>query len=116
MAITDEALWQMEERLWTAPVADCEDDIGDDCLMVLPQEGVMTRDFAVAAMRGAPRWDAVDIGERHVARAGKDVAVLGYRATGTRTGSPEYLAYCSSTYRGADDGWKLVQHQQTKAA
>ena len=115
MAITDEALWQAEARLWTAPVADCEEDIAAGCLMAFPDAGVMTRDFAVAGMRAAERWDGVDMTERKVARPGKTLAVLGYRAEARRGNEDPYAAWCTSTWRGADDGWQLVQHQQTKA-
>ncbi|RJY08536.1 DUF4440 domain-containing protein [Aurantiacibacter aquimixticola] len=115
MAITDEALWEMEERLWTAPVDDCAAIIAEDALLVFPEAGVLDRDFAVAGMRSAPRWDAVEMTERHVSRPGKTNTVLAYRARGVRGADEPYQAYCSSTWRGADEGWTLIQHQQTKA-
>ena len=115
MAITDEALWDMEERLWTAPVDDAAAHISPDCLMVFPEAGVLDRDFAVAGMRAASRWDGVAITDRRVTRPGKTAAVLAYRAKAVRGDEHPYEAFCSSTWRGADDGWTLIQHQQTKA-
>lgn len=113
MAITDDALWDMEERFWTAPVDDVETDIAPECRMIFAEMGILDRDFALAGMRKGPRWDSVDMAERHIARSGKQVAVLTYRATAQRSDADPREAYCSSTYRGADDGWKMIQHQQT---
>lgn len=54
--------------------------------------------------------------EAHVARPADDLLVLAYKAEGKRDGAAPYNAYCTSTYRRADDGrWRLVQHQQTPA-
>jgi|SRR5690625_3715892 len=39
--------------------------------------------------------------------------VLGYRAKAWRENGPPYRVLCTSTYRADDDGWKLVQHQQS---
>ncbi|RPF70341.1 DUF4440 domain-containing protein [Aurantiacibacter spongiae] len=115
MAITDEALWDMEKRLWTAPVDECEDSVADECLMVFGQAGILDRDFALAGMRAAPRWASLEMLDRKLARPGKTVAVLAYRACASREGAANHDVLCTSTYRGADDGWKLVQHQQTGA-
>ena len=113
MAITDEALWEMEERFWTAPVEDVLPLIAPECRMVFAQTGALDRDFAVAGMRNAPRWQTVETSERHVERSGKDVAVLTYKATARRAEGEPTNVYCSSTYRGADAGWMMIQHQQT---
>ena len=115
MAITDEALWEREERLWTAPINDCAAMIAPEALLVFGETGVLDRDFAVAGMRAAPRWDAVAFSDRRLTRPGKMSAVLGYRAKAVRGDEEPFEAYCSSTWRGADDGWMLIQHQQTKA-
>ena len=115
MAITDEALWDMEERLWTGSVDECAALFDEDCLMVFGETGILERDFALAAMRAAPRWASVLMSEKTIARPGKTTAVLAYRARAARDGAEPYNAYCSSTWRGADQGWKMIQHQQTKA-
>ena len=115
MAITDEALWDMEERLWTAPVDTVAAHVSPDCLMVFPETGVLDRDFAIAGMRASPRWDGVAITDRAITRPGKTTAVLAYRAKAVRGEETPNESLCSSTWRGADDGWMLIQHQQTKA-
>jgi hypothetical protein len=40
-------------------------------------------------------------------------AALVYTAYARRAGQDEYVAAMTSVYRHADDGWKLVIHQQT---
>ena len=113
MAISDEALWNMEERFWTAPVDEIADLIAPECRMVFGDAGILDRDFAIAGMRKGGRWQSVDITDRNVARSGKQVAVLTYRADAERADADPAHVYCSSTYRGADDGWTMIQHQQT---
>ena len=113
MAITDDALWDMEERFWTAPIDEVAPLVAPECRMVFADTGALDRDFALADMRKGARWDAVDMTERHVARSGKQVAVLTYRARAAHAEAGPHEFYCSSTYRGADEGWQLIQHQQT---
>lgn len=113
MAITDENLWLAEERFWTGGVEAFDDQVAEECLIVLDRGGVLTRDFARAATAANGGWSAVNITGRHTARIGRTNVVLGYRAKAQQPGAAPYHALCSSTYRGGDDGWKLIQHQQT---
>ena len=53
--------------------------------------------------------------ETHAAPPSEDLLVLAYKVRGRRDGAAPYDAYCTSTYRKADDRWRLVQHQQTPA-
>ncbi|QNM83567.1 DUF4440 domain-containing protein [Sphingomonas sabuli] len=113
MAITDENLWHGEERLWLEGSSAYGELVDDDCLMLFGETGILDRDRAMISLMSGPRWTAVDMQERHVTRPGREAVVLAYRAEAQRDGGDPYRAYCSSTYRGGDEGWKLIQHQQT---
>lgn len=113
MAITDDNLWVAERRLWTEGAESYDELVAADCLMVFPGTGMLGRGGAMAAQRGQSPWTTVDMADMTVARFGKDVAVLAYRASATRENGETFSCHCTSTYRGADAGWHLIQHQQT---
>lgn len=110
----DDDAWAMEERMWTGSAAALAGALDPACLMVFPAPaGILDATAAVAALDSAPRWRDVVLSERRIGRPADDLLVLAYRAVGARDGAAPYHARCSSTYRRADEGWRLVQHQQT---
>jgi hypothetical protein len=112
--MNDDELWSVEEKLWTNGADQYERTLDAQCVMAFPAPaGIMLGRKIVESLEGAPRWTSVTMGERHLVRPMPDVTILAYRARGTRDGAPAYEAYCTSTYRRASDGWRLVQHQQT---
>jgi hypothetical protein len=109
-------VWDLEERFWLAGIDHFQAEMHPDCIMAFAAPvGILTGPSIVASLQGAPRWSSVDLGERHVLRPMPDTVVVAYHARATRDGSPAYSAYCTSTYIRAQDGWRLVQHQQTPA-
>ena len=114
MAIADDTLWQIERRLWLEGAGAFEELIAQECLMVFAQ-GVMDRNMAKSGIEQAPRWDTIAMSSQHIARPGRNLVVLGYRADARRTGEAPYQAFCSSTYHDDHGDWRLVQHQQTVA-
>jgi len=114
MTTNDAELWSLEEQFWTGGEAHYERVLDPHCVMAFPAPaGILAGARIVDGLKGAPRWASVTMTERHVAHPAPDVSVLAYRARGQRAGAPAYEAYCSSTYRRAPGGWRLVQHQQT---
>ena len=106
----------LEERFWLAGIDHFQAGMLPDCIVAFPGPvGILTGPSIVAGLEGAPRWSSVDIGERQVLRPMPDTVVVAYHARATRDGSPAYSAYCTSTYVRAQDGWRLVLHQQTPA-
>ena len=82
--------------------------------MAFPAPAGIVRGPGIArSLAGAPRPSSVAMAETHVGRPAPDLLVLAYKARGLRDGAAPYEAYCTSTYRGAGDRWRLVQHQQT---
>lgn len=77
--------------------------------------GILKGEAILEGLKGAPRWEAVEMEERTALKVG-DTLVLAYRATGRRKGSAPYVALCSSTYVFQDQAWKLISHQQTPVA
>lgn len=112
MAVTDEAVWGFEERLWTEGGAVYPELVSPDAVVATPGM-LMTGKEATEAMRGNPGWKCVTMGDRRLARSGRDVIVISYRAHGVRPDSSTYDALCTSTYHASGDDWQLLQHSQT---
>lgn len=110
----DAAVWAQEERFWTAGEDHYAGVLDPDCLMAFPAPaGLMAGAEIAPSLAAAPRWASVEMTERRIARPGTGLLVLGYRALGRRDGAAPYEAYCTSCYRDAGGGWRLIQHQQT---
>ena len=98
-----EKLWNNERRLWLEGVS-----VYHELLPV----GIMQGDTIAESLQGVPRWTDVQMTEQSTS-AGDDTVVLAYRAEGHRENSDPYFAYCSSTYVRQENGWRIIQHQQT---
>jgi len=110
----DETVWIIEKRLWTEGASAWRESLDPLALMVLPEPaGIMRASAARASVEDAPRWAQVEMSERTLVRPTHDLIVIAYRARGRREDGSSYEALCGSTYRLADDRWRMVQHQQT---
>ncbi len=110
----DDRVWAFEESLWTGDADHYRDLIDEACVMVVPQPPyAMSGRQAIDAVADTPRWSAVELSERRVARPQQGLITIAYKARASRDGET-YDAWCSSTYRRiAHDEWRVVQHQQT---
>ena len=107
-------LWALERSLWLGGPEVYERTLDPDCLAALPGVGILTAATAILkSLEEAPRWDEVEMAERHLAQPTDGVAVLAYHAVGRRQGAEPYDTLCTSTYRRDGAGWRLIQHQQT---
>ncbi len=110
----DARAWEAEERLWLEGAEAYADLLHPACVMAfVPPVGILRGEEIGRSLEGAPRWEAVAMTERTLARPDEGTSVLGYRARGRRAGSEPYEAFCTSTWRRGADGWRIVQHQQT---
>ncbi|MGA0605824.1 nuclear transport factor 2 family protein [Phenylobacterium sp. VNQ135] len=107
-------LWDLERRFWLEGEGHYRAALDPHCVMVFGF-GSLTGEAILESLEAAPRWNAVAMAERRLARPTDDLAVLAYLAAGRREGEPAYEAWCSSTYRRDGPRWRLVQHQQTPA-
>jgi hypothetical protein len=109
-------IWEREEGFWLDGPGFFEANMAGNALMVFPDPvGILKGRAILEGLRGAPRWDAVEMAERTEAVLG-DTRVLAYRATGRRAGAAPHVALCSSSYARVDGAWRLVSHQQTPVA
>ena len=109
----EQRIWAIERQFWLGGIEHFETNMVPGCLMVFPEPvGILTGTRITEGLRGAPRWSSVEFSATEFSRIA-DAVVLAYRAVGRRAASPEYRALCSSTYLRHDDGWRLIQHQQT---
>lgn len=111
-----EDVWEREKGFWLDGPGFYGDRMVPGAQMVFPDPvGILKGDDILAGLKGAPRWDAVEMEETTELEIG-DTLVLAYRATGTREGSTPYVALCSSAYVFQEHMWKLTSHQQTPVA
>ncbi|MES2712313.1 MAG: nuclear transport factor 2 family protein [Pseudomonadota bacterium] len=112
--MAEDAIWTLEESLWTGDAQRYHELVGDDCVMVLPAAPfIMSGEEAIEAVASTPRWSGVRFSEERSAQPREDVVVIAYRATAEREGADAYEAYCTTTWhRVSDQDWRVVQHQQ----
>jgi hypothetical protein len=107
-------IWRLEERFWLDDDSFYEAHLGEQCVMAFAAPvGVLDAEKVRDSLKGAPRWTSVTMSDGVVGQPDAATLVVGYRATGNRSGSASYAAFCNSTYRRDGQTWKLVQHQQT---
>lgn len=104
-------LWRAEAAFWTDSAADAARRLDEAAIMVFGPTGILQGEAIAASLQDAPRWDEVQMTERHMTETA-DLAILAYRARALRQGQV-YEAVCSSTWLRRDAGWRLVSHQQT---
>ncbi|MCI5039976.1 MAG: nuclear transport factor 2 family protein, partial [Donghicola eburneus] len=87
------------------------DKIAEDAVMVLPKPtGILSGKKILNVIEKGPRWESVEFEDEIAMRHGS-AFVLAYEAHAKR-GKDTYRALCSSTYCEADEGWKLIAHNQ----
>ena len=111
----DSRIWNFEHSLWVASPEEYRAKVDEACQMVLPTPPyALSGAAAIQAVIATPRWDAVELTERHVSRPQEGLIVIGYHARASGGGAAPYAAWCTSTYRRLEhDHWTVVQHQQT---
>jgi hypothetical protein len=113
-----EHLVNIERKLWTNDAAFYKNNLTEDCLLVFPETGVISRDLAVDAIRKeneeGRKWAEVDFDEMRTRRLTDDVALLMYRVTARwKHQKSSITTLASSLYVKRDSRWKLTFHQQT---
>src|SRR4030095_5370917 len=80
-----EDLVDIERELWTNDAIFYKNNLAEDCILVFPDTGVITREIAVDAIRKeneeGRRWAEVEFNEIRSLRLTADVALLNYRVT-----------------------------------
>jgi hypothetical protein len=106
-------LLSIERTLWAAEAEAYRRNLDDRCLIAFTQmAGVSSREEIAGSVEGSQRWSDLDLEVVGLLQPTPDVALLTYRASGSR-GDESYRALVSSGYARRDDGWKMVFHQQT---
>jgi hypothetical protein len=106
-------LWDLEQRFWTEGADFARRASAKGAIFVFPYPaGILQGDSLFRESDVAQRWRSVEMSERSLARHGA-IAVLAYRASAERTGTPIYEALCVSTYLLDEDHWLRLSHQQT---
>jgi len=74
-----------ERKLWANDAVFYKNNLAEDCLLVFPEAGVITRDVAVDPIRmeneEARRWAEVDFNEIRSLNLAHNVALMTYRVT-----------------------------------
>jgi hypothetical protein len=110
-------LMQVERGLWTNDPDLYRASLIEQAMLVFPETGVISRDFAVDAIRKEVaedrKWADVRFEDVRAQQIADDVAALAYKVTARwnyeKAGS---ASIASSIYVKRKDGWKLALHQQ----
>ncbi|NVD43850.1 DUF4440 domain-containing protein [Qipengyuania atrilutea] len=113
MAITDEAVWLAEERLWLEGGSAYSELVAGEALLVMPGGGILTGSEASEAMADREGWQSVAMSQQALSRSDKNAIVIAYRAEAEHADDTRYAAHCTSTYHAVGGDWQLIQHQQT---
>ena len=111
-----EELVDLEERFWRSAGSreSYAEHLADDAVHVFPGWGVADdNERVLQAVESVEPWERFSIDDLRFVGLGESAAALVYTAHARRAGQDEYIAAMTSVYRRADDGWKLVIHQQT---
>jgi ketosteroid isomerase-like protein len=113
---TLDELLALEEGFWRA--AGSRDayaaHLADDAVHVFPGWGATTdNERVLQAVETVEPWETFSIDDLRLVELGEEAAALVYTAHARRARQDEYVAAMTSVYRRADDGWRLVIHQQT---
>ena len=107
-------LIEIERKLWANDAVFYKNNLTEDCLLVFPETGVLTREVAVDAIRKeneeGRRWAEVDFVE-----IGSLMLADNYRVTARWAHEERAItSLASSVYvKRDDDTWRLTFHQQT---
>ena len=111
--MSDPEIWTVEEILWTGGTDAYRRRMAPLCLMAFPGIGVLKGDEVLDALTEAPRWSEVKMEGRNMIET-DGLIVLAYTAHAQRDGDSPYHAVCSSTWRETPNGWRIIQHQQSR--
>jgi hypothetical protein len=112
-------LLKIERKLWTNDAVFYKDNLTEDCVLVFPETGVISRDVAVNAIRKeneeGRRWAEVSFDEIRKLMPTDDFALLTYRVKARwEHEASASTTLASSLYVNRDGAWKLAFHQQTR--
>ena len=111
--MTDEEILDYERELWVGPADAYDRKVADDVVMALPATPYLfDADAAREAVKHTPRWEEATFEEPRIHRPADGLIVLAYRVEAHK-GGQAYEALCTSTLLKRDEGWVVIQHQQT---
>jgi Zn-finger nucleic acid-binding protein len=103
--------------MYRVPTAGPEVDLCRSCQLIWFDSGepgfIVDKAMFVQMVDSEASWTSFTVEEPRVTSLTPDTAILVYRATGKRTGQPDYVALMSSIYVKRDGRWRLAHHQQT---
>ncbi|WP_152266552.1 nuclear transport factor 2 family protein [Agriterribacter humi] len=116
--LIEKQLMAIERKLWTNDPVLYKNNLLKGALLVFGETGVITRDFAVDAIKTENaenrKWAEVEFGAIHCVKLTEDVALLTYTVSSRwNYESTAVTALASSAYVKHGPDWKLAFHQQT---
>lgn len=111
----EDLLFALEERFWKEGAEYYRRHLAHDALMVFP-DSVLVSEQIAGALKDEARWTEVELEEHRLIELREGAALVTYKATARRNGSPPYVARASSAYVNDGRAWRLAFHQQTPVA
>lgn len=116
--LIEKQLMDIERKLWTNDPVLYKNNLLKEALLVFGETGLITRDFAVEAIKTENaenrKWAEVEFSAVHCVKLTEDVALLTYTVSSRwNYESTAITALASSAYVKHGPDWKLAFHQQT---
>lgn len=114
----EKQLMNIEQKLWTNDPVFYKNSLLKEALLVFGETGVITRDFAVDAIKTENaenrKWAEVEFSAVRCVKLTEDVALLTYTVSSRwNYENTAVAALASSAYVKHGTDWKLAFHQQT---
>ena len=111
-------LIDIEKKLWTNDAEFYDSTLTDDCQLLFGETGVISRSFAVKAIReeraSGKVWEEVAMDDVRNNWITAEVVLLTYRVAAKWKGIDERVhCLAGSLYVNKSGEWKLIFHQQT---
>jgi hypothetical protein len=102
-----DALWQLEEALWTSGRDAARADTAPGAIMISP--------CPAGNAQADTGWRSIELLDRSIIHRGV-VAVLAYRVAAEKPGITIYRTLCASTWVRDGATWRRLSHQQQAVA
>ncbi|MEL6947364.1 MAG: hypothetical protein AAFO73_06985, partial [Pseudomonadota bacterium] len=95
----DQTLWEIERGFWLKGASHYRAHLHEACVFAFPEPtGLMRGTGFVEQIGEYSPWASVRFHEDVITRPSDAMAVLAYRAVGTRHDGDPYEAFCTTTY------------------
>ena len=107
-------LWRQEKTVWGNHRCEVGKIIHEDCSFIFPGVGYICRADFLENLSARLAWENLALSQETLRRPNIGTVILNYLAVASRRGLDDYRCVCASVYVRSNNGWALINHQQTQ--